>query len=156
MGTQATGGARQGGRSGVRRVNERDIVQKTKGIIFASVVAGTMAWLCVGCKPHAPQQQQMPPPPVVTVATVQQQELVEWEEFTGRTAAIENVEVRSRVSGHIEAVKFQSGQLVKKGDVLFQLDSRWYQADYDRHAADYEQAKEIGRASCRERVSLVV
>ena len=116
-------------------------MQKTQGIIFASVVAGTMAWLSVGCKPHAPQQQQMPPPPVVTVATVQQQELVEWEEFTGRTAAIENVEVRSRVSGHIEAVKFQSGQLVKKGDVLFQLDPRWYQADYNRHAADYEQAK---------------
>ena len=116
-------------------------MQKTQGIIFASVVAGTLAWLSAGCKPHAPQQQQMPPPPVVTVATVQQQELVEWEEFTGRTAAIENVEVRSRVSGHIEAVKFQSGQLVKKGDVLFQLDPRWYQADYNRHAADYEQAK---------------
>ncbi len=68
------------------------------------------------------------PAPVVTVAPVQPQEIVEWSEFTGRTVAIENVEVRPRVSGHIEAVKFQSGQLVKKGEVLFQIDSRWYQA----------------------------
>lgn len=81
------------------------------------------------------------PPPMVTVAPVLQQEIVEWEEFTGRTAAIENVEVRPRVSGHIDAVKFQSGQLVKKGDVLFQIDSRWHQAELDRRAAEYEQAK---------------
>jgi len=93
-----------------------------------------------GCKPRAQQQHQMPPP-VVTVAPIEQREIVEWDEFTGRTAAIENVEVRPRISGHIDAVKFQSGQLVKKGDVLFQIDPRWHQAEFDRRAADYEQAK---------------
>src|ERR1043165_5412225 len=72
------------------------------------------------------------PPPLVTVVPLVAQEITEWDEFTGRTAAIENVEVRPRISGHIQAVKFQSGQLVKKGDVLFQIDPRWQQADYAR------------------------
>ena len=83
----------------------------------------------------------MPERPVVSVAPVQQQEVIEWDEFTGRTAAIENVEVRPRVSGHIDAVRFQSGQLVKKGDVLFQIDARWYKAEFDRRAAEYESAR---------------
>jgi len=86
------------------------------------------------------------PPPVVTVAPVQQKEVVEWEEFTGRTAPTEFVEVRPRVSGHLEAVKFQSGQLVKKGDVLFQIDARWHKAEFDRRVAEYEAAK-IKRAN---------
>ena len=116
-------------------------MQKTLGIILSTTLLSASVWLGAGCKPHAAQHQQMPPAPLVTVAPVQQQEMVEWEEFTGRTAAIENVEVRSRISGHIEAVKFQSGQLVKKGDVLFQIDPRWHQAEFDRHAADYEQAR---------------
>ena len=81
------------------------------------------------------------PPPAVTVVPVVAQEITEWDEFTGRTAAMENVEVRPRISGHIEAVKFQSGQLVKKGDVLFQIDPRWHQAEFARRAADYEQAR---------------
>ena len=118
-----------------------DFMQKTLRIIFCSSVVGAAVWLGAGCKPHAPQPHQMPPPPVVSVAPVEQREIVEWDEFTGRTAAIENVEVRSRISGHIEAVKFQSGQLVKKGDALFQIDPRWHQAEFDRHAADYEQAR---------------
>ncbi|HTD66361.1 MAG TPA: efflux RND transporter periplasmic adaptor subunit [Candidatus Limnocylindria bacterium] len=108
-------------------------------------VAITLAVSLAGCKKGAAQHGagvhgQMPPP-VVTVSPVQQHEIVEWNEFTGRTAAIENVEVRPRVSGHIEAVKFQSGQLVKKGDVLFQIDARWYQAEFNRRAAEYESTK---------------
>lgn len=97
----------------------------------------------MGCRPSSRPQHGgfQTPPPVVTVTPVQQQEIVEWEEFTGHTAAIENVEVRPRVSGHIVAVKFQSGQLVKKGAVLFQIDSRWHKAEFDRRAAEYESAK---------------
>ena len=81
------------------------------------------------------------PPPLVTVVPVVTQEITEWDEFTGRTAAMENVEVRPRVSGHIEAVTFQSGQLVKKGDVLFQIDPRGQQAELDRRAAEVAQMK---------------
>jgi multidrug efflux system membrane fusion protein len=93
-----------------------------------------------GCGKTAAHQQQ-PPPPLVTVAPVQQQEITEWDEFTGRTEAIESVEVRPRVSGHIDEVRFQSGQLVKKGDVLFVIDPRYYKAEFDRRQAEYEQAR---------------
>ena len=114
---------------------------------FTSIVvtvAVVSAFAAAGCHRQKGQQHggaQMPPPPVVTVTPVQQQEVVEWEEFTGHTVAVENVEVRPRVSGHIETVKFQSGQLVKKGDVLFQIDARWHQAEFNRRAAEYESAK---------------
>ena len=80
-------------------------------------------------------------PPTVTVAPVERQELVEWDEFTGRTEAIETVDVRPRVSGHIQEVRFESGKLVKKGDVLFVIDPRWHQAEFDRRQAEYDQAK---------------
>jgi RND family efflux transporter MFP subunit len=85
--------------------------------------------------------QPAPPVPPVTVAPVEEKEIVEWDEFTGRIEPVESVEVRPRVSGYIQEVKFQSGQLVKKGDVLFVIDPRWHQAEYDRRRAELEQAR---------------
>ncbi|MDB6055088.1 MAG: rane protein [Verrucomicrobiales bacterium] len=96
-------------------------------------------FLAAGCSPKVTSQP--PQAPVVTIAPVEQQEIVEWNEFTGYTDAIEKVEVRPRVSGHIRAVRFQSGQMVKKGDVLFEIDPRWHKADFDRRQAEYSQAK---------------
>jgi RND family efflux transporter MFP subunit len=95
--------------------------------------------LFTGCDRQAAQHQ--PPTPTVTVAPVESQELVEWDEFTGRTDAMETVEVRPRVSGYVQEVRFQSGQLVKKGDVLFVVDPRPNQAEFNRRQAEYEQAK---------------
>ena len=94
------------------------------GVIFAGCGKG-------GGAQQAPQM----PPPKVTVAPVTQREVVEWEEFTGRTEALETVEVRPRVSGHIQEVRFQSGQLVKKGDVLFVVDPRWHRAEFEQRNA---------------------
>jgi multidrug efflux pump subunit AcrA (membrane-fusion protein) len=71
------------------------------------------------------------PAPKVTVAPVEEKVLTEYEEFTGHVDATETVELRARVSGHIETVDFQAGQLVKKDDVLFTIDPRWYQAQFD-------------------------
>lgn len=109
------------------------------------VVAGTMIIATAVMGSVVTRQQepkvQQPPPPSVTVAPVEQREIVEWDEFTGRTAPVETVEVRPRVSGYVQEVRFQSGQLVKKGDVLFVIDPRWHQADYDRAQADYERAR---------------
>lgn len=95
--------------------------------------------LLSGCTPKA--RQQTPPPPPVTVAPVEQKEIVEWDEFTGRTEAVESVEVKPRVSGYVQAVKFQSGQLVRKGDVLFAIDPRWHQAEFDRRQAEADRAR---------------
>jgi RND family efflux transporter MFP subunit len=87
------------------------------------------------------QQQHAPPPPSVTVAPVEQREIVEWDEFTGRIEPVDAVEVRPRVSGYIQEIKFQSGQMVKKGDVLVRIDPRWHQAEFDRRQAEFQQAK---------------
>jgi multidrug efflux system membrane fusion protein len=102
--------------------------------------AGILSALLSGCGSES--AKSVPPPaPVVTVASVEQREITEWEEFTGRTDAVEAVEVRPRVFGHIQEVRFQSGQLVRKGDILFVIDPRWYKAEFDRRQAEYEQAR---------------
>jgi len=109
-------------------------------IVLLTASAGAALLFLAGCNRSAASALQ-PPPPVVTVAPVEQREITEWDEFTGRTEAVESVEVRPRVSGHIQEVRFQSGQLVKKGDILFVIDPRYYQAEFDRRQAEFEQAK---------------
>jgi RND family efflux transporter MFP subunit len=71
----------------------------------------------------------------VTVAPVAEQLVTEYEELTGHVDAVETVELRARVSGHLENIHFEAGQLVNKGDVLFTIDPRWYQAQFDLAAA---------------------
>jgi len=105
-------------------------------LTFVPVIA---AGLVTGCR-HGAAQQQMPLPQV-TVAPVEEKDVVEWSEFTGRVEPVESVDVRPRVSGYIQEIHFQSGQLVKKGDVLFIIDPRWNQAVYDQRQAEYEQAR---------------
>src|SRR6202453_3274791 len=84
---------------------------------------------------------QAPPPPQVSVATVLEKRVEGWDEFTGRFQAVETVEIRPRVSGYIDRVAFKEGALVKSGDLLFIIDPRPYQAEYDRAAADLKRYK---------------
>jgi RND family efflux transporter MFP subunit len=81
------------------------------------------------------------PPPKVTIAAVEQRTVVDHQELLGRVEAIESVEVRPRVSGHIDEVRLKAGQIVAKGEVLFRIDPRWYQAQYDIAAAVVERGK---------------
>lgn len=104
------------------------------------VLLGTGGFFALAGCSRGPAQPP-PPPPAVTVAPVELREVVEWDEFTGRTVPVETVEVRPRVSGYIQDVRFQSGQQVKKGEVLFVIDRRWHKADLDRRQAEYQQAK---------------
>lgn len=107
---------------------------------FAVVTAVTaIAGGLAGCSRNSVQTK--PALPTVTVAAVEQREIVEHDEFTGRIEPVESVEIRPRVSGYIQEVKFQSGQLVKKGDLLFQIDPRWHQAAFEQRQAEFEQAK---------------
>src|SRR5271170_3560950 len=114
---------------------------KAKWIRFVlpALALGVAADLVAGCGRGTAQQQM--PPANVTVAPVENREVVEWSEFTGHTEPVQSVEIRPRVSGYIQEVKFQSGQLVKKGDVLFIIDPRWNQAVFDQRQAEYDQAK---------------
>src|SRR5216117_4033391 len=107
------------------------------GLLPLSLVVAC-AVVLAGCKPHGPATAA--PPPQVTVAPVEQRDVIEWDEFTGRAEAVERVEVRPRVSGHIQEVRFQSGQLVRKGEMLFVIDPRWHQAEFQRRQAEYDQA----------------
>ena len=109
------------------------------GFLAAALLAAMLLAAITGCTPSA--AHQAPPPPPVTVAPVEQKDIVEWNEFTGRIEPVDSVEVRPRVSGYIQEVKFQSGQLVKKGDILFLIDPRWHQADFDRRQAELQQAR---------------
>lgn len=81
-------------------------------------------------EPHA-GTSATPPAPKVTVAPVEEKLITEYDEFLGRVDAAETVELRARVSGYLENVRFQAGQIVKAGDVLFSIDARTYQAQYD-------------------------
>src|SRR5262245_8132916 len=85
-------------------------------------------------------QQPPPPPPQVAVANVIERDVTEWDEFTGRLQAVDSVEVRPRVSGYVSAVRFSEGAIVRKGDLLFQIDARPFQAEVDRLKAELDRA----------------
>ncbi|PVZ19485.1 MULTISPECIES: multidrug efflux RND transporter periplasmic adaptor subunit MexE [unclassified Pseudomonas] len=90
----------------------------------------------------APEQAaQAPAATPVSVAKVIEQPVNEWDEFTGRLEAPETVRIRPRVSGQIDRVAFTEGALVRKGDLLFQIDPRPFQAEVDRLQAQVQEAK---------------
>ncbi|WVV49248.1 efflux RND transporter periplasmic adaptor subunit [Pseudomonas sp. NA13] len=90
------------------------------------------------------------PPAKVSVAKVLEQPVNEWDEFTGRLEAPETVEIRPRVSGQIDEVAFTEGALVKKGDLLFQIDPRPFQAEVRRLEAQLAQARATATRSANE------
>jgi RND family efflux transporter MFP subunit len=109
------------------------------GLIAALSLAGCSP------KPSAP-----PPPPGVSVAPVLQRDVAEWDEFSGRLEAVDQVQIRPRVSGYIKHVTFTEGREVRKGETLFQIDPRPYQADLDRAQAQLEQARTAADLAARE------
>ncbi|TMA61131.1 MAG: efflux RND transporter periplasmic adaptor subunit, partial [Deltaproteobacteria bacterium] len=98
--------------------------------LMFSVLIGTFCLALLGCK-HEPPAVAAVPPPVVTVSQPIEREVTDYNEYTGRTAAVEAVEVRARVSGYLVKVNFREGSVVKKGDLLFQIDPRPFQAVFD-------------------------
>jgi multidrug efflux system membrane fusion protein len=85
--------------------------------------------------------QGAPPAPPVTVATPLAKRVTNWDEFTGRFEASEQVEVRARVSGFLDSVHFRDGDLVKSGDLLFTIDQRPYKLAVDAARAEVARAK---------------
>ena len=77
---------------------------------------------------RAPSDAPAPAPPSVMLSYPVEREVTDYADFTGRTAAVDSVEVRARVWGYLDKVNFSEGALVKKGDVLFEIDPRTYQA----------------------------
>src|SRR5882724_2982346 len=110
---------------------------KTK--LLRAVGLITMALQIAGCGKHAPQATA--PPQTVSVIQPVARDIVEWDEYIGRLESPETVDIRARVSGYLDKVHFKEGKEVKKGDLLFTIDRRPYQAEYDRAEADHERAE---------------
>lgn len=95
------------------------------------------------CRHDPPAADAAPPPPPaeVDVAQVIVKPVRQWDEFSGRVAAAETVDVRPRISGYIQRIAFKEGEQVKAGDLLFVIDPRSSRAAYDGATAQLESAR---------------
>jgi RND family efflux transporter MFP subunit len=105
---------------------------------ISTIFATAMVVGFEGCKKASPPA---PPPPAVTVANPLQKEITDWNEYTGRLTAVESVEIRPRVSGHVDSIHFVEGQEVKEGALLFVIDKRPFEAEVSRAKARLSQAR---------------
>jgi multidrug efflux system membrane fusion protein len=111
-----------------------------QSIFKNSAVALASVGLLHACAPA--QSQPVPPPAAhVEVTPVVFKALRQWDELTGRLEAVDSVDVHARVGGFIDGVRFKEGAKVRKGEVLFQIDPRPFQAEVDRAAAQLERAQ---------------
>lgn len=96
-----------------------------------------------GCENAVVAAGQTPqgPLPQVKIAHPLTREVSEWDEYTGRIEAVESVEVRARVSGYLDKVNFTAGEKVKKGDLLFLIDPKPFQAQLNQAKAELERAQ---------------
>ena len=115
-----------------------NLITAMKHFFFAGVGLLLVSLTGSGCKKASVTQQ---PPLPVNVVTVVEKEVNEWDEFTGRLDPVESVEIRPRVSGYITEIHFNAGAIIKKGDLLYVIDPRPYQADFDRASAELERTQ---------------
>jgi multidrug efflux system membrane fusion protein len=124
--------------------------------ILAAALVGVAAVITlllfsgVGHSRSKPEPSASAALPEVTVAEVIHRPLREWQQFSGRLQAVNTVEIRPRVSGYIDRVAFEDGARVKKGQLLFQIDPRPFQAEVDRLVAERSRSQsdlELARAN---------
>jgi len=104
-----------------------------------------------------PQQQAAAAPPV-TVAQPVKRTVTDWDEFTGRFEAIEEVQVRARVGGYVTSVEFKDGDMVHKGDLLYVIDSRPFEAvaaQADGQLSDARAKSELAKRDLERGLALV-
>lgn len=117
---------------------ERTTPRGGRGRLVGVLALATLVSLAAACgdKPKPP-----PAHPKVVVSHPVDREVTEWDEYTARLEAVDLVEVRPRVSGYLQAVAFKEGTIVQKGDLLFQIDPRPYEAVLHRTEGDLAVAK---------------
>ena len=81
-----------------------------------------------GCS-HTPEEAAGKHLPTVTVSYPLQREVTDYQDYTGRTAAVDSVQVQARVTGYLDKIYFTEGAEVAEGTVLYEIDPRPYQAD---------------------------
>jgi len=107
-----------------------------------SAVLGCIPLACAllgGCRSTAAPPAA--PPPAVVVAPPLVMRLTEWDEYTGRFEATDTVDVRARVDGYLDSIHFRDGGLVNRGDLLFVIDPRPYEAILEGARADVVRAQ---------------
>ncbi len=105
-----------------------------------------------------PQQQAAPPAPPVTVAQPTKRTVTDWDEFTGRFEAVEEVQVRARVGGFVTSVEFRDGAIVHAGDLLYVIDPRPFEAvaeQADGQLSDARAKVELAKRELDRGLSLV-
>lgn len=109
---------------------------------FAVAAAGLMfALASVGCRERANTTTAPPTPPAVVAANPLRIETVTWDRYIGRFEAVRTVELRARVSGYLEAIHFDEGQIVSAGQLLFVIDPRPFEAVLARATAEHSEAE---------------
>jgi len=101
--------------------------------------AAALMLIVIGSTRAQAQMQQGPPP--VEVAKPLTKAVIDWDEYTGRFEAVETVILQARVSGYLQAIHFKEGALVEKGDLLFEIDRRPFEAEVAQAEAQLEAAK---------------
>src|SRR5271166_2175840 len=91
----------------------------------------TWSGALIGCS-HGPPQLAPAEPPAVPVSHPVHRVVTDYVDFTGRTDAIQSVDIRARVTGYLVAMPFKEGAEVKKGELLFEIDPRPYQAQLEQ------------------------
>jgi RND family efflux transporter MFP subunit len=117
-----------------------EVVMRRPAIVTGNALALALGVAAIGCggkSGNGPDQK----PLKVNVSAPVVQSVTDYEIFSGRTEAIESTDVRARVSGYLEKIRFNDGDFVKAGDVLFEIDSRPYDAALAKAKASVEQAK---------------
>src|SRR5437667_3426569 len=108
------------------------LVQKPTSMMRARLSVLPLAVLFAvalsGCGEKPPQQAAAAAAPPVTVAQPAKRTVTDWDEFTGRFEAVEEVQVRARVGGFVTSVEFRDGAIVRAGDLLYVIDSRPFEA----------------------------
>jgi len=98
-------------------------------IVLATILVTLASLAAYGCAPGKPGKTEQPP--AVTVAHPLSRTVVDWDDYLGQFEAVNSVDVRPRVSGYLQSVEFKDGEVVRKGQVLFVIDPRPYQAALD-------------------------
>ncbi|MBR1266841.1 efflux RND transporter periplasmic adaptor subunit [Bradyrhizobium sp. AUGA SZCCT0222] len=102
-----------------------------------------------GCGDKPPQPAAAAAPPV-TVAQPVKRTVTDWDEFTGRFEAVQEVQVRARVGGFVNSVEFRDGAFVKAGDLLYVIDARPFEAVADQADGQLSDARAKGELAKRE------
>src|SRR5688572_15805230 len=118
----------------LRRFGER-LDTAARQVLGVSIAVGSLV-LAACSKPVPPR-----PPTEVTVAPALGRQVTDWDEFTGHFESIDAVEIRPRVAGFVQRVAFTEGAIVRRGDPLFYIDARPYEADVARAEAELARAR---------------